>query len=338
MDQDPAGFYRCLPGQPVTVRKEDILMELPCTPINTRPAPAPAVTGSWTGMLPVAALIAAVLFWGGSFVAMRVVVKQLHPMAVMWCRMLIACIVMLPLAGRLIPRAYARGDWKRLVPMVLLQPCFYFFLESNALKLTTSSQAGVISASVPLLVGVGAWLFLSETMSVRTVMGLVISIGGVFCLTILGQGGAPGDNPLLGNTLELAAMMCAAGNMILVKQLSSRYNPWSLTAMQFLAGIVFFSPGIPYLLDAAWILARPDLMLSLGFLGVFASFGAFGLYNWGVSRISAARASVFINLVPVVAVIFGWTVLGETLTAGQSIAAVVVVAGVMVSQMSGNQS
>ncbi|WP_022663961.1 DMT family transporter [Desulfospira joergensenii] len=283
-------------------------------------------------LLPILALLAAVLFWGGSFVAMRVSVKVLHPQAVMFCRMAIACLAMLPFAGRLKPDKYLRGDLKLLLPMVLLQPCLYFLFESNALKLTTSSQAGVISASVPLLVGIGAWLFLSESISRRTIAGLIISVAGVALLTLLGEGSHPGDNPFWGNILEFLGMGCAAGSMVIVKQLSSRYNPWTLSGMQFLAGVLFFSPGIGHLMACPRAVFTGNLLLSLGFLGLFASLGAFGLYNWAMSRIPAARASVFINLVPVAAVIFGWTILGETLSLGQSGAAVMVAAGVIISQ------
>lgn len=291
--------------------------------------------GTWKDLLPVLALLAAVLFWGGSFVAMRVSVKILHPQAVMLCRMVIACLVMLPFAGRLKPDNYQKGDWKLLLPMALLQPCLYFLLESNALKLTTSSQAGVISASVPLLVGIGAWLFLSESISRKVIVGLMISVAGVVLLTLLGKGGGTGDNPFWGNILEFLAMTCAAGSMVIVKRLSSRYNPWTLSGMQFFAGVLFFSPGIVHLMASSPVIFQGNLLLSLGFLGLFASFGAFGLYNWAMSQIPAAKASAFINLVPVVAVISGWTLLGETLSLGQTAAAGMVAAGVIISQRTG---
>jgi len=286
-------------------------------------------------LLPFAALFATVVFWGASFAAIRVAVNILHPQAVMFCRMAIACLIMLPFTKRLIP-TWHRGDLKLLIPMVLLQPCLYFFFESNALQLTTSSQAGVISASVPVLVALGAWLFLSEKISGKIISGLFISVAGVIILTLCGKSTIPGDNPLLGNSLEFFAMACAAGNMILVKQLSLRYNPWTLTGLQFLAGLIFFSPGIRHILAAPQVMLRPDLLTALVLLGAFASVGAFGMYNWSISRVPATKASVFINLVPVVAVFLGWTLLGESLTPGQITGAAFVGMGVLISQKPGN--
>ena len=251
-----------------------------------------------------AAILAATLLWGGSFPAMRVAVQALSPWSVMWLRMVTATVLMLPLAGRLWPRGiYRRGDWRLLAPMVLFQPCLYFFLESYALTFTTSSQAGVIASSVPLWVAVGAGIFLAEAVSRRTMIGLAVSVAGVIALTLLQAVDESAANPLLGNLLEVLAMASAAANMLIVKRLCARYNPWSLTAMQMAVGTLFFSPGLPLLIQSGAAVWTPTLLAAMIFLGAMVTLGAFGLYNWGMSRIPANRAAVFINLVPVFAVI-----------------------------------
>ncbi|MFH1152914.1 MAG: DMT family transporter [Pseudomonadota bacterium] len=283
-------------------------------------------------LFPLAALIAAVVLWGGSFVGMRMVLRELHPLSVMWCRMIIALIVMVPMAKYLVPVSFRKEDLKLLVPMVLLQPCSYFLLESNALLFTTSSQAGVISASVPMLVTVGAVVFFRETVAWQVLAGLLISVAGVAGLTLMAEPVGQGSNPHVGNILEFFAMACAAGNMLLVKRLSNRFNPWSLTAMQVLAGSIFFLPGGVLLFRVPGVVWTRGLVASLIFLGVGVTLGAFGLYNFGISRISASRASAFINGVPVVAVVLGWALLGEALNAWQFVAGGAVMAGVAVTQ------
>ena len=298
--------------------------------ITRRPQIESFATGS--PVLPYAALTAAVFFWGASFPAIRVAVTLLDPQAVMFCRMVVACLIMVPFAAKLRPSNFAWQDLKLILPMVLLQPCLYFFLESNALTLTTSSQAGIISASVPVLVAIGAWMFLKEGISAKIVVGLVVSVGGVSVLTLAGRGGGSGSNPILGNGLELCAMACAAGNLLLVKGLSRKFNSWTLTGMQFLTGLIFFAPGIRHIMAAPHLLLRLDLTGALVFLGAFASVGAFGLYNWAMTKIPASRASVFINLVPAVAVVLGWGLLDEALTPGQIAGALLVGGGVLISQ------
>ena len=285
-----------------------------------------------SSLLPAAAIMGAVLLWGASFTGMRIALQVFNPWAVMWLRMATALVLLFPLARRLWPRGYRPGDWRLLLPMVLFQPCAYFLLEANALCWTTSSQAGVIAASVPLMVALGAWLALGESVGRPTVVGMLVSIGGVALLTLLAAPTAAAPSPLLGNILELVAMACAAANMLMVKRLSRRYSPWTLTAMQVAAGTIFFSPGALFVWRSDAAVWRADLILVLAFLGAGVTYGAFGLYNWGMSRIPASRAAVFINLVPVVAVAFGWAVLGEGLGAGQTLAALAVVGGVAYSQ------
>lgn len=282
-----------------------------------------------------AALTAAVLLWGGSFSAARTALTELSPLTLMALRTWFASLAILPFAGKLTPRDGMLRAWRRdgriLLPTVLFQPCFYFLLETNALRFTTSSQAGVISSFVPLMVMVGAWLFLHERLSPRGSAGVLLSICGVAALTLMNGSGGKAEAVILGNMMELGAMVCAAANMLLIKKLSGRYNPWTLTMFQCFAGALFFSPGLLPLVRGGFGISRTSLFLVL-YLGAPVSLGAFGLYNWGMSRTTASGASLFINLVPVTAVILGWLLLNETLSPIQILASAAVLAGVVISQ------
>jgi drug/metabolite transporter (DMT)-like permease len=284
---------------------------------------------------PTAAILAASVLWGSSFAAMKMTIGIFGPWAVMLARMVVAFTVVLFFLRRLWPLPYRSGDWKFIVPFLLFQPCLYFTLEANALRFTSSSQAGLISASVPLMVALGAHLTLGEKVTRGTTIGLFVSLGGVVWLTLAGEVTEAASNPMLGNTLELGAMMTAVGYVLLVKHLSERYNPWALTAMQIIAGTLFFMPiGLVQLIERL-----PDITLLqalvLVYLGVGVTLGAFGLYNLGIKYIPANRASAYVNLIPVVAVLFGWVLLGETLNGAQIAAAFCVLAGVWMSQWGG---
>lgn len=286
-------------------------------------------------LLPRVAILMAVLLWGGSFPAMKVAVAALGPWTVMWARMLLALTLLAPVAGRLWPaplRAAFRADWRVLLPMALCLPCGYFLLESYALRYTSAAQAGVISAMVPLLVAAGARIFLGEVVAGGALAGLGLSVAGIGWLTALAGAGPQAAAPLLGNVLEMGAMACAAGSMLLLKGLSDRYGPWSLTALQVAVGAVFFAPGVAGLLAAPPWTWPPLVTLAVLFLGCGVTLGAFGLYNYGMSRMPASQASAFINLVPVAAVLLGWLLLGETLAPGQWAAAACVFGGVWLSQ------
>lgn len=284
------------------------------------------------GLAPRLAVLGAVLLWGASFSTMRIALGDLHPWSVMWLRMVIALACILPLYRTVSLAAYRRGDWKLLLPAVLFQPCLYFWLESSALGLTTSAQAGIISASVPLLVAVAAWMILKEPLSPRVTAGLLLSLAGVAVLTLGGQATESAPSPLLGNSLEFLAMVCAAANMILIRILGRRYDAWTLTVMQVVTGTLFFSPGLTHLMEVPAGTFDLGLVLILVFLGAGVTLGAFSLYNWAITRMPASTASAHINLIPVVAVACGFAFLGETMNPVQMIAACVVLFSVLMTQ------
>ncbi len=283
-------------------------------------------------LAPRLAVLGAVLLWGASFSTMRIALHDLHPWSVMWLRMVIALACILPLYRTVSLSAYRRGDWKLLLPAVIFQPCLYFWLESAALGLTTSAQAGIISASVPLLVAVAAWMILKEPLSVRVTAGLLLSLAGVAVLTLGGQATESAPSPLLGNSMEFLAMVCAAANMILIRILGRRYDAWTLTVMQVVTGTLFFSPGFAYMADLPSDTFDLQLVLILVFLGAGVTLGAFSLYNWAITRMPASTASAHINLIPVVAVGCGFAFLGETMNPLQMAAACAVLFSVLMTQ------
>jgi len=277
-------------------------------------------------------LVGAVVFWGTSFAALKSALASFSPMTVIWLRMAIATTVFAPMWFFLPKPEYRRGDIKWLALITLLQPCVYYLAEGYAIRYTTSSAAGVISAIVPLLVAAGAWLFLKEHLTLRSVMAIAISLAGVAMLSLGGQSQASAPNPALGNVLELIAMVAAAGSMIALKHVSTRYNPWFLTGLQAAVGAVFFLPGAIAGNPSTWADATPLAWACVAFLGTVVSLGAFGLYNTAVTRMPANRAALAINLVPAVALLTGWIALGETLAPVQLAACVIIVGAVVLSE------
>lgn len=273
-------------------------------------------------------LVGAVLLWGTSFMATKTALVGFSPMAVVWLRMVLASLVVLAISRRIPAPRYRAGDWKILAFLCLMQPCLYFLLESYAISLTTSSQAGMISALVPLLVALGAWIVLKESMTRWAGLGLVVSIAGVAWLSMGGAGATDAPNPALGNLLEVGAMICAAMYMVVMKRLSTRYSTWCLTGMQCVAGAVFFLPGAVMNIPGSLADIPFTAWMAVGYLGLFVTLGAFGLYNMAMTMMPAGRAAMSINLVSPVALVAGWLFLGETLTPTQLAACGVVGLGV----------
>lgn len=284
-------------------------------------------------LLPTVALLLAMLLWGSSFIAMKVAVGAFDPLLVILARMLVATLLFAFVARRFTGADYRAGDWKWLLLMGLCEPGLYFLFEAYALQYTTASQAGMITALLPVMVAAAAALLLGERARRRIWAGFGLSVAGVVWLSAAAEVQEQAPAPLLGNFLEFLAMVCATGYMVLLKKLSVRYSPWLLTAVQALVGLLFYLPALPFI---AWpdSLARISLipLLAVLYLGSVVTIGAYGLYNFGMSRLPASQASAFVNCIPVIAVALGWALLDERLTPWQLAACVLVLGGVVLSQ------
>ena len=289
-------------------------------------------TGLRSEALPLAGLAGAVFLWGTSFAATKAALTGFGPLAVVGMRMLAASAMMSVLWPRL-PRPVRRpGDVRLLLILVAVWPCLYFTLEGNALKLTTSSQAGTVSALVPLLVAVGARLFLAERLARQAIVGLVVSIAGVVALSLGGPAESQAPNPALGNLLEVLAMASYAASTLLVKTLVGRYDSWLLTGLGCLAGAIAFLPALLTTPLHDWQAAPPEAWAGVLYLGLLVTLLPNGLYNLAVSRMPAGRAAMAINLVPVVALLSGWAVQGDTLSVLQGIGCASILGGVLLGQ------
>ena len=283
-------------------------------------------------LISILALLMAMVLWGSSFVAMKYAFVWFSPLLVIFGRLLVASICFLPFVPAFRRLKLTRKHILPLLAMGFCEPCLYFLFEAAALQQTTASQAAMITTMLPLMVAVTSGLFLGERISRKTVAGFIIAATGALWLSVTGSITEQAPNPLLGNLLEFIAMICATGYIILMKQLSRTLPVLFLTAMQAFIGTLFFGPILllPMIQFPETIPLLP--LLSVLYLGVFVTIGAYGLYNFGVSRVPANQAAAFINLIPVVTLVFGFVLLNERLNGWQIIACLLVFAGVFLSQ------
>ncbi len=285
-------------------------------------------------LVPTLALCVAMLLWGSSFIAMKVAVTALDPLVVILGRMAVATLLFSLAARRFLRAKYQKGDWVPMLLMALCEPGLYFLFEAYGLTLTTAAQGGMVTATLPVLVTAAAFVWLKERPSLRIWAGFLLAMGGVVWLSLAGDANETAPNPALGNLMVFMAMICATGYTLLLKKLSVRYSPWLLTAVQALVGTIFYLPGLLFV-DWSHTLNTPTGMLpwmAILYLGAVVSIGAYGCYNFGMSRLPASQASAFINGIPVVSVVLAWVLLDERLNASQLLACVVVFAGVLLSQ------
>ena len=283
-------------------------------------------------IVPIVCLLGAMVLWASSFIALKLAFMAYDPMIVIFGRMATASICFIPFAGVLKKNRLMGKDIPTLIFMLVCEPCLYFLFEAAALKNTTASQAGMITAILPLMVAISAGVYLKESISIKTVLGFLIAIGGVCLLSLAARSNDSAPNPELGNFYEFLAMVCATGYTISLKRLSASYSPLFLTALQAFAGSIFFLPFV-FLPGTTLPVSFEALpAFSIVYLGIFVTMGAYGLYNYAVSKVPASKASAFVNLIPVLTVLLSWIILGERFTAMQYVASTVVIVGVVMSQ------
>ena len=236
-----------------------------------------------------------------------------------------------------------KGQWRWLLLMAFAEPCCYFLLETRALCLTTASQAGMIISLLPLITAVVAWRLLGERVSLRGWIGFALAVAGVVWLSLQSAVDETATAPVLGNFFEGLAMVCAALYTVLARRLSAAYSPLQITAVQSFVGMSFFA-GLLALapLDYTPVLLHVEVpdwapWASVVYLGGVVSLGGYGLYNVGVSRLSAAGAAAYTNLIPILTLASGVILLREVFLPGQYMASVLVVAGVLLSQWGGQK-
>lgn len=279
------------------------------------------------------ALLLSALLWASSYIVMKWVLDYFHPVGMTALRMLLAggCFLFfIPLFRGNV--SYKRGDWKWFLLMAAGEPCLYFLFETYALTLTTASQAGAVAAILPVFVALGAAITLKEHMSRSGWIGAGLSIAGVLWLSLAAESSEKAPAPLLGNFLEACAMLFAAVYSLCSRRLSRTYPPLFITAVQSWIGALFFFPAL-FVPGVGLPRNVPPLAWAgLIYLGAFISLAAYGLYNFGLSRLKAGNASLYINLIPVFALIMGMVILGERLTLQQYPACALVLAGLFISQ------
>lgn len=295
------------------------------------------MTAKTRQLLPAISLLTAMLLWASSFIALKLAFRSYHPMQVIFARMFIAslCFVVFIPAFRKIN--WRRRDLKYLLIMAICEPCLYFLFEAKALELTSASQAGMITAILPLLVAILAWGWLKENISRQTLIGFCLAILGAGWLSLASDTSVSAPHPLFGNFCEFMAMVCAAGYTVSLKHLTNNYPPLFLTAFQAFVGSLFFFPFL-LLPSIGWTMTwEPISGFAVIYLGTFITFGAYGCYNYGVSRIPASRAAGYVNLIPVFCVILGMIILGDQLNTLQWLACGMVFCGVWLSSRAKKQ-
>lgn len=188
-----------------------------------------------------------------------------------------------------------------------------FLIQFRGLELTTVSHASLIVGVLPVLLALSSALFLGERLRPLEWAVLLLSAIGAVFIALSTKRSIGGPQPgLRGDMLVLISLFAAVAMILCSKRLVERYDPLRVTAAIISIGTILLLIWVEVTQPLRFNFSTKTWMAVLA-QGLLATAGAYLLWNWGLARVPASRASVFLNLEPVVGAILGVAVLHERL-------------------------
>ena len=283
-------------------------------------------------MLTYLSLIVTMLFWGGTFIAGRILADSVPPADAAFLRFAIAAAALAPLA-RLVDGKLSLPPANQLIRLALLgftgvfcyNMCFF-----NGLRYIEAGRASLIIALNPMVIAIAAVVLFRERLSPLQYLGLFVSlIGALFVISngdpaiLLSGGFGFGEMAILGCVLSWASYSLIGRSVLQVMTpLSAVFYSTLFGAMMLLVA------ALRHTTLGSLASYSADAWLSLLFLGILGTAAGFSLYYRAIRRIGAARSSVFINLVPLFSILLAWLILGESLKISVLAGGVILLTGV----------
>lgn len=278
--------------------------------------------------------ITAMIFWGMSFVWSTQVYENLNPTATIFLRLVVATIFFTAIlfTFRLNERIH-KEHLKLFALAALFEPFLYFIFEGYGLKNTSPVIGSGIIAMIPLVTPIAARVFLKERLTPMNIVGFIVSFAGVIVMLL--NKDLEFTASLKGILFLLGAVIVAVGYSIALIRLTKLYKPLTITWMQNIIGMIYFIPltVIMERFEPSNFGNVGGYIVPLVCLGVFCSSLAYALWAFTFSKLGASRANVYSNLIPVFTAIFSYFIIHEALTPNKIIGILVVVIGLVLSQM-----
>lgn len=267
---------------------------------------------NWQRLKPYLAGLGSSSIFGFSFFFTKQGLEVLDSFRLVAFRFALAAFVVSMLALlKIVPLNLWGKDLRPLLFTALLQPILYFLFETFGVSLSTTSQAGMMIALIPIFVTIASAIFLKEKPSIGQLGFIILSVGGVMFI-ILQQGLGGQSRNWLGPLVLMGAVLSAAGFNILSRRSSESYTPFQITFVMMWVGAIAFNLMALYVhassgnLDSYFEhLFDPRVLTALLYLGIVSSVIAFFLINYTLSQIPASQSAVFANLTTVISIAAG---------------------------------
>jgi len=275
-------------------------------------------------------LAIAASIWGGMYVVSKIILDSVQPLALIWLRYVVALVALV--LANLVTRQSWRMRWRDVPWVVTLGIVGYtisIWTQFLGTQLSTAQMGAMITSATPAFMVVFAKWILGERITSRRAWSVSLATVGVLVIVGVGEFGYKYE---LGGAILFVAALTWALMSVLVKKLPAGYSQLVVTTYAILVATILITPvGVRQLHGLGDILAHPILWGGILYLGIFATAGAFFLWNKGLQMVDAASGGLYFFFQPLVGTLLGWVILGEQVTRMFWVGAALILAGVLLT-------
>jgi drug/metabolite transporter (DMT)-like permease len=259
----------------------------------------------------------AVFFWGLSFIATKMALREIHPFTLLTLRFgiggFLLLLVQLQKDKRFL-KAFSFKDWVSIILLAIVGISGHTLLQAYGLLYTTAINTGWIVAIIPIFITIVARFYLGEPITIRKIGGIIFGFlgvflvisKGVFSLSIFGFGSTFGDFLILISTLTWTAFTVGGRGFL------SRFPPLAAITPIMIVGCLVTLPF-------TWLKWEWDILFHLSlsgwmsvlFLGIFCSGLAYLFWYSALEKKDSSIVGMYLYLEPFVTLIGAYLLLNE---------------------------
>lgn len=277
-------------------------------------------------------LLLITIIWGTTFVIVKGILPRVDPIVLIGMRFLVASLAVTLVLARQILRADGKAVKAGIVIGLILFTGYIF--QTVALEYTTASKCGFITGLSVVLVPILSAFLLKKSPGIPSLIGVGFATLG---LALLSLDFTEATLFQMGDLLSLLGAVAFGFHILAVAKFAPLYDVRILVVMQLwtVAVAAFAMVGLRVFALGQTILFSPGNkeLIGIGFLGIFATALTLFVQNIAQKFTSPTHVAIIFATEPVFAGIFGWWILGETLTRTQMVGAVLIIAGILVAEV-----
>ncbi len=263
-------------------------------------------------------MLAAVVIWGGSFIATKIGLREIGVWTLIWLRFALGSLI---LGAVLVQRGEMRvpggRDLLRYAFLGLMGFALHQWLQVTGMLTAAASTTAWIVSTAPVFIALLGVLFLKERLSALAAGGIGLATLGVLLVVSKGDLGSVlrGTFGTYGDFLILLSAPNWAIYSVVSRDVLRERPATLVTFWVLLMGWLFVFP--PFLLGQGWLelgAVSAQGWLAVLFLGVLCTAAAHLFWNDGLQALGASRSGAFLYLEPLVSMLAAAVLLGETIT------------------------